>query len=199
MKKLFALFLILFVASCETIPIKFDAQQIADIIGAIQQMQQPIKPQPAPVAPVPVTPSVPVPVEPSVTPGANTGVTEIIILDLETFPAKMSAAGWHHNNPNAQYYVGICKIYSGWSWPPHEVDSVSSNWYPQQEKIWEFVDSIVKDGANQLKANPGLTATVIGNDAHDRCGSRVGPVIMQRLGQLGVDMSRVQMGSVYNP
>jgi len=155
---------------------------------------------PAPVNPVkpPEKPSdqVKPPEQPT---GTLTG--NIVVLDLadDVFPPKMCAAGWCHPNVNANYYVGVCKMGSGWTWPPHEVDEISKDWYPQQDKIAAWFDSLIVEKANQLKANPGLTATVIGGDAHDRCGSRVGPVIMQRLEQLGVDMSRVQMGSVYNP
>ena len=164
----------------------------------------PVPPAPVP-APVPPTPVPPVPTPPTPTPGPTPPPTassvfsvsgNLITLDLNTLPGSMRAAGFPGSD-NALYYA-MAHIYAygpGKNMVPH----AELTWLNQNKQaIFNWFDGHVLNVIAQMKANPALDLIAITNDGRDRCGFRLGPAILARVGDAGLG-NRAQLGKILPP
>jgi hypothetical protein len=144
------------------------------------------KPDPKP-DPIPPTPPDPVPDPIPV-------VKHIIIADMDLIPERMRHQGWAGSN-NELWYA-LCHTYAGREWFDPYNNPISTALYTDRDRIYQWWDAYVLDIAGQMRANPGLTATVIVNDKNDAGGLYLGPPTMEKLREFG---DRVVMGQIYNP
>ena len=63
------------------------------------------------------------------------------------------------------------------------------------KEISEWIEGRIDSVISEMKKNPLATCTVVINDAHDRCGARIGRYAMARLGTAGVG-DRATLGVV---
>jgi hypothetical protein len=112
--------------------------------------------------------------------------------DLNTIPDRMRQAGFQGTD-NQLYYV-LASTYAGMPWQPDPTDPVSVTLSDQRDKIYDWFDKIVNNVSRKMEASPNVKATAIINDGPDRCGSRLGAAIMDKLNKFG---DRVQIGTSY--
>ena len=149
-------------------------------------------PQPYP-APVPAPVPVPVVVESTV----FTRTGNIITLDMNTLPGNMRGAGFDGSD-GVLYYVMATVYKNG---PGVSLPNEVGEYYQRQDtkdRVYAWFDGEVMKVAAMMKANPALTFTAITNDGKgpDKLGFRLGPPMMERLMNAGIDPSRVTLGNV---
>ena len=72
-------------------------------------------------------------------------------------------------------------------------------WLNQNKQaIFNWFDGHVLNVIAQMKANPALDLIAITNDGRDRCGFRLGPAILARVGDAGLG-NRAQLGKILPP
>jgi len=148
-------------------------------------------PAPSPVVPpAPVPSPTPVPPTPVPTPAPGPVVTTTLTLfDLPQTAIAMNVAGFPGREGVVLYALG--QMANGWPIPGQSAELIAIDAYYNQIQAW--YDAQVTAVESRLKADPGLTVTIIGNDAKDRFGCRIGPPTAARLQGFG---SRIQTGII---
>ena len=160
-------------------------------------------PTPAPgpyPAPVPTPTPVPGPTPPPIASSVFSVQGSTITLDMNTLPGSMRAAGMCEGSDNSCYYV-MAFIYNYGTGDEIPDDKAGSNAWAQgmRRKIYDWFDGEVVKVAAMMKANPTLTLVAISNDGPDRCGFRLAPNIVQKMGSLGGFTGRVSYGYMMPP
>lgn len=144
-------------------------------------------PSPTPMPSTVPTPSVVPPATSAPAPVPITGT--ITVVDMATLPDEINQK-FGVNIASGDIYYATASSYADWPWSPSTYEG--SIWlYNNKGKTNAWVDGKVKTAYDALKANPGLQAVAIGNDACDRLGGRLGPPVMAKLAEFG---DRVQTG-----
>ena len=165
-----------------------DLGDIITQIGAIIPKTPIVTPAPAPNNPIPVpvptpTPTSPVvPPQPQPTPVPVTGT--ISVIDMATLPDEVNAT-FGQSIAAGDIYYAVATTYAGLSWSPNTGYDGSVWLYNNQDKLTAWVDGKVQKASDALKANPGLQATAIVNDACDRLGGRLGAPVVTKLQEFG--------------
>ena len=162
----------------------------------------PSPPTPAPPAPTPTPYPAPVPTPNPLPPQEVTSVFttagNLITLDLNTLPGSMRKAGFQGSD-NALYYV-MAHVYA-YGPVKHFVPHPDLNPLNTDEirgAMFKWFDNAVLSVVSMMKANPALALIAITNDGKDRCGFRLGPAILARVGDAGLG-SRAQLGKILPP
>jgi hypothetical protein len=112
--------------------------------------------------------------------------------DLDTIPDRMRQAGFE--GTDNQLYYALASTYAEQPWQPDPNDPTFVALSDQRDDIYSWFDNIVINVADQMEADPNLTAMAIIHDGPDRLGSRLGDAIMQKLAKYG---DRIQRGDAY--
>jgi hypothetical protein len=158
---------------------------LGDIWDKINEVHVDPVPTPQPVPdPIPVPDPVP---EPDPIP-----LTEIVVADLDIIPDRMRQASFEGSDGALWYALAYVAAFGPGQMPDDGAGSLIelSRRSPEIETWWNQEIEKVKD---TLFRNPATTAIAIMNDGRDRCGFRLGPVIMERLSEFG---GRVSLGTV---
>ena len=150
------------------------------------------KPTPVPpiVVPVPPKPPEPVPVPPAPIPPVQAQIT---VWDADKIPGMMRDQGWV--GTDNQLFFALFSTYGSHNWGYVGEDPVAMNLHNAGDKIKAWFTAYVQGIGNQLKANPGMTATECQNDRNDAgCLFMYGP-IEDQLKQMGVNMNQVRRGT----
>jgi hypothetical protein len=177
LKKILTVSLVLALTSCAGV----DLQPYWDAFQAWNETYNQPQP-PAPVIPVPV----PDPPKPPEVPPPVPVEESRVLFDLPQTALEMGSL-WPCREGVCLY--ALAQVSNGWPIPGQSDELILiASFYPQIQEWYDFkISGIVE----KLKLNPGLTVTILANDAKDRFGCRIGPATMGRLSAFG---DRVQMG-----
>lgn len=187
---------------------------LTQLLLALNKTQPPVVPPapvPAPVPPIPAPPvptptpypapvPTPVPVPPA-SPAVDSKVFtrngNVITLDMNTLPGSMRGAGFDGDD-GLLYYV-MATVYA--MGPGVSLPNECGSYYQSpgvKDQVARWFDNEVQKVAATMKANPPYTFVAITNDGKgpDKLGFRLGPPMMRRLVELGVDSSRISLGEV---
>ena len=189
-------------ASTSTTPNQVDTQQllsdVIDLAIKVQANKSASIPTPTPPAPVPTPTPLPapepVPVPPAPVPPVQAQIT---VWDADKIPGMMRDQGW--TGTDNQLYFALFSTYGSHEWGYVGTDPVAIDLFDAGDKIKAWFTAYVQGIGNQLKANPGMTATIISGDANDKGGLfMVDPIRSQLLG-MGCNQSQIIDGQIYRP
>ena len=192
MKKIIPLFLSLFLfVGCASFPM----DGIIDTLGQAVFDYFNYLPAPAP-APEPQPQPPPVPA-PGPVPEPDPVKEEIMVADLDKIPERMRSAGLGPGSDNAFYYaLAFVAAFGPGPVMPDDVAGSLAHLNGQREAVNKWFDGLIAETAETLSKRPSVIAIAIKNDARDRCGFRLGPVIVERLSQKGFG-DRVRLGEIF--
>ena len=176
------------------VPVPTPAPTPQPVPGPTPQPTPTPTPQPYP-APVP-TPT-PVPPTPVVESTVFTRTGNVLTLNMDTLPGNMRGAGFDGDD-GVLYYVMATVYKNG---PGVSLPNEVGEYYQRQDtkdRVYAWFDGEVMKVAATMKANPSYTFVAITNDGKgpDKLGFRLGPPMMERLMNSGIDPSRVTLGNV---